>query len=270
MKYAFMSFSCPDLSLPEMLDTAAELGYAGLEPRLDSGHAHGIERHLTSEQRREVAARVADSPAALGCLAVSSRFADPETAAGHLDNLRREIDLAADLDVPTVRVFGGAYPQEMSREQAVDQLAESLCGVAAQAAAVGVTVCLETHDAWCDPADVKAVMKAVNKDSIRVNWDVLHPVRAVGMDLEESFNMLRPYIAHVHMHDADLTPGRISYQPMGRGALDHRIVLRLLQGMDYAGYLSGEWIGFTPWQEHLPFEIAQLRAYETELGIAEG
>ncbi len=270
MQYAFMSFSCPRLSLAEMLAVAAELGYAGLEPRLDAHHAHGIETSLSGSQRQQVKAQVADSPVGLGCLAVSSRFADPATAPRHLDNLKKELALAADLGVPAVRVFGGQFPADMARAEAIDHVAEALAAVAPLAAASGVIICLETHDAWCHPAHVVQVMEAVNQESVRVNWDVLHPVRAAGMDLETAFAMLKPWIAHVHMHDAVIAPGRIVYAPMGAGALDHRVVLKALHGIGYAGYLSGEWIDFSPWQEHLPFEISRLRTYEAELGIRTG
>ena len=267
MKYAFMSFSCPDLALEKMLAVAEELGYAGLEPRLAANHAHGIETSLSGAQRQTVKMQVANSPVALACLAVSSRFADPETVPWHLENLKKELDLAADLGVPTVRVFGGRFPEGITRKEAIDNVSEVLATVAAQAAAGGVAICLETHDAWCHPAHVARVMEAVNQNSVRVNWDVLHPVRAEGIDLQAAFKMLKPWIAHVHMHDAEITPGGIAYAPMGTAAIDHRIVLKALHGIGYSGYLSGEWIGFSPWQEHLPFEISQLRTYEAELGI---
>ncbi len=267
MQYAFMSFSCSALSLAEMLATAEELGYAGLEPRLSSNHVHGIETTLSWAQRQAVKAQVADSPVSLGCLAVSSCFADPSTSSGYLENLRKELELAADLGVPAVRVFGGQFPASISRDHAIDIVSEALTAVAAQAAASGVTICLETHDAWCNPAHVVKVMETVNQDSVRVNWDVLHPVRSEGVDLMASFEMLKPWIAHVHMHDAELSQGRITYAPMGTGAIDHRTVLKALHSIGYSGFLSGEWIGFSSWQEHLPFEISQLRAYERELGI---
>ena len=40
MKFAFMSFSCPTLSLDAMLDLARRLGYAGVEPRVESRHGY--------------------------------------------------------------------------------------------------------------------------------------------------------------------------------------------------------------------------------------
>ena len=43
MKYSFMSFSCPELTLDEMLSMAKEFGYDGIEPRISSNHRHGVE-----------------------------------------------------------------------------------------------------------------------------------------------------------------------------------------------------------------------------------
>ncbi len=36
MKYAFMSFSAPQLNLRELLAYAKQTGYDGIEPRIDS------------------------------------------------------------------------------------------------------------------------------------------------------------------------------------------------------------------------------------------
>ena len=36
-------------------------------------------------------------------------------------------------------------------------------------------------------------------------------------------------------------------------------------GSDYQGYLSGEWIGWEPYDVHLPRELATMKGYEREL-----
>ena len=264
MRYSFMSFSCPELSLQAMLDTAAELGYAGIEPRVDANHAHGVETSLNPSQRREVRARVDGSEAEICCIASSSRYSDPATLEENLAQTRREIDLAGDLGVPVLRVFGGQIAEGIDRDAAIDNLSTALARVADEAEQAGVVVCVETHDAWCNPHHVAAVMSNVNHPAIAANWDVLHPVRAEGISVAESLSVLAPWIRHVHMHDATLEPGRIRYVPMGTGAIDHREVIKGLRAIAYGGCLSGEWIGYSPWQEHLPHEIAQLRGYEAE------
>ena len=265
MRYSFMSFSCPELSLQAMLDTAAGLGYAGIEPRVDANHAHGVETSLSPAQRRAVRARVADSVADICCIASSSRYSEPATLEENLAQTRREIDLAGDLGVPVLRVFGGQIAEGIDRDAAIDNLSAALARVADEAGQAGVTVCVETHDAWCNPHHVAAVLANVNHPAVAANWDVLHPVRAEGISVAESLAVLGPWIRHVHMHDATLEPGRIRYVPMGTGDIDHRAVIQGLREIDYNGCMSGEWIGYSPWQEHLPHEIGQLRRYEADL-----
>ena len=43
MRYSFMTFSCPDLGLRNVLALARRLGYDGIEPRSAAKHAHGVE-----------------------------------------------------------------------------------------------------------------------------------------------------------------------------------------------------------------------------------
>ncbi|GIX07468.1 MAG: hypothetical protein KatS3mg115_1871 [Candidatus Poribacteria bacterium] len=266
MRYAFMTFSTPDLSLKEVLDLARRLGYDGIEPRAASGHRHGIELETTPEQRRAIRDQVEASGVSLCCLAVSCRYADPATRTENLEQTRRYLELAADIGSPRLRVFGGKIGESLSRSQAIQLVADALAELAPFAAEHGVTLCMETHDDWCHPRDVAAVMEAVDHPNVGVNWDVLHPVRRKFATLEESFQVLRPWIRHLHVHDVDPNTGKLT--PIGTGMIDHRRLLELLASLDYDGYLSGEWIRWeVPYSEHLPQELATLRRYERELGI---
>ena len=263
MKYSFMSFSTPELSFTEMLDVARRYGYEGLEPRIDGKHAHGIEVGTTSEQRAAVKQQAAEAGVAIACLATSLKFADPAKAEAALTATHERIDLAADVGAPAVRVFGGAIPEGVTRPQAIALLAQSLGDVADHAGERGVTLCLETHDDWCDPRHVAEVMRRVGRPSVGVNWDILHPVRHGLATLDESFETLKGWIRHLHIHDG--TGKGIEMTPIGTGIIDHRRLLKLLRSIDFDGYLSGEWINWEPWETHLPRELATLRRYEGEL-----
>src|SRR5512139_2391244 len=120
MKYAYMSFSTPNLTLAEMLETARAYGYDGIEPRLDSGHRHGIEVASSARERATVRQQVADSGIVLACLATSVSYADPAQTAAMLADTRARIDLAGDLGVPVIRVFGGQIPAGVSRAAATE------------------------------------------------------------------------------------------------------------------------------------------------------
>lgn len=260
MKYSFMTFSTPELTLDETLTVAVRYGYDGVEVRIDADHVHGIETTSSVPQRRSIEAAFASAGVSLCCIATSVSLANPETLGAMIEKAHSAIDLAADLGVPVIRVFGGDIPSGCSREQAISSVAESLSGLAERASECGVTICLETHDSWTDPAHVAGVMRMTANTAIAVNWDVMHPVRTNKATIEDAFELLKPYIRHVHVHD-NVGTG-VMMVPLGTGEINHRTVVRLLVASGYRGYISGEWIGMEHYEVHLPRELAKLKEYE--------
>jgi sugar phosphate isomerase/epimerase len=245
-----------------MLALAQRYGYGGIEPRIQAGHAHGLDLDVDAATRREAAQLAAESGVELCCIATSCRYADPETAQENVENTLRAIDLAADVGSTRLRVFGGRIGGGLSREAAIEQVAASLRAVADHAGACGVTVCIETHDDWTDPSHVAAVMAQVDHPAIAVNWDIMHPVRVAGWTVDASFETLKSWVQHTHVHDGAQQEGRIAYLPIGTGTINTRRAMELLAGAGYTGYLSGEWINWEPAEVHLPREIATMKAYE--------
>ncbi len=260
MKFAFMTFSTPELSLQDTLAAAARLGYDGIEPRVACGHGHGLEFDSTPAYRTEARRLAAESGVVFACIATSCQFADAGQAAVQREDARRAVDLAAALGAPCVRVFGGPIPAGVGRPEATETVVASLLAVADQAQAAGVSLCMETHDDWCDPHHVAAVMRAASHPAVAVNWDVMHPVRTGLATVDESFAALKPWIRHLHAHDGAHDDG-LRLVPMGTGAIDHRRAIERLAEINYTGFLSGEWINWEAWETHLPRELAVLRQY---------
>lgn len=262
MKLAFMSFSTPGKSFDEMLAIAQAYGYDGIEPRLDANHAHGLEVAASVAERTAFRQRAAEAGVGIACLATSLKFVDPDTEQT-LAQARERLALAGEVGAPVIRVFGGKVPEGMSREAAIDRCASTLAAVADFAKDAGVVICFETHDDWCNPVDVAAVLRRVNHPAIACNWDVQHPVRTGYASIDESFDTLKPWIRHLHIHD-NVGEG-LNFVPIGTGDIDHKRVLERLKDISFNGYLSGEWINWEPHDVHLPREIAQLKRYEEEL-----
>jgi sugar phosphate isomerase/epimerase len=261
MKFAFMSFSCPELSLVQLLDLARQLGYDGVEPRVECKHGHGIELGLSAAGRKTARALAAEKGVAFACVATSCSYADPHRRTQMVDDTRRYIDLAADIGAARIRVFGGAIPAGIGREPAVEGVAGALASVAAHAASRGVSVCLETHDHWCDPADVAAVMRRAAHPAIQVNWDIMHPVHVAHVTMQQAFTALQPWIRHVHFHDGAEKGGQYGLVPIGQGDIDHATAVRLLTAAGWDGYMSGEWIDWEPYAVHLPRELATMKGF---------
>ena len=262
MKYAFITFSTPDQTLVEVLETAKRFGYDGVEIRIDSGHKHGLELSSSAAERAAAKQQAAEKGVAICCIATGAKFADPAAAPQHVESACAAIDLAADVGAGVIRVFGGQLPSGVSREQAMDSVVASLKQISEKADARGVNVAIETHDDWCNPQHVAAVVQRVNHPRIGVNWDYQHTARVAKASADEAFDALKPFIKHVHFHDGTMSADKLEFLPVGQGAYDHKRVLQLLKSISYAGYLSGEWINWEPADVHLPREIAAMKTLE--------
>lgn len=262
MNYAFMTFSCPHWTLAEVLAGAQRYGYNGVELRIDANHHHGVEVSNTPAERAAAREQARQMDVALCCVATSCKFADPITAAQNITDAQSRIDLAADLGAGVLRIFGGQIPAGVSGAQAVDSVVQSLLALADQAAQRGVCLALETHDDWCDPQQVAAVMARVNHPNVGVNWDYQHTTRVGKTSIDDAFTALKPFIRHVHFHDGTLATDKLEFLPIGQGAYNHKRVLALLKSITYSGYLSGEWINWEPAEVHLPRELQAMKQLE--------
>ena len=258
-----MSFSCPELTLDEMLAMAKEFGYDGIEPRISSNHQHGVEFDTNQHQRKEIKQKALDIGIAIGCVATSCRYADPKISQDMVNDTEKAVDLAADIGSSRIRVFGGKIGDGLDRTDAVELVAESLLSIANYANKRGVSICVETHDDWCNPIDVAAVMEKTDHSAIAVNWDIMHPVRRGYATIEESFESLKPWIQHLHIHDGS---AQKSLLPIGEGDIDHKSAIERLSTIAFDGYLSGEWISWDdPYRNYLPRELQTLKRYQSEL-----
>jgi sugar phosphate isomerase/epimerase len=165
-----------------------------------------------------------------------------------------------------LRVFGGRIGDGLTRADAVEQVARCLGRLADHAGCRQVVVCVETHDDWCDPADVAAVKKRVGHPAIAVNWDIMHSVIHGLRTMDAAFETLRPWIRHVHVHDGVIDDaGKMGFVPIGDGRVNHRRALELLGAGGYDGFIRGEWIGWEPHEVHLPRELQRLRQIEKQI-----
>ena len=264
MKYSFMSFSCPEADVDEFISIAGMYGYDGIEPRTGAGHNHGIEPGANKQYLHDIRKKAAESKVEICCIATSCRFADADSQRENIEAAKRSIELAAEVGARAVRVFGGGISSESERAKSFDLIVGALAQLSGHASSAKVNVCLETHDSWCDPAAVADIMKQVNSPYIAVNWDIMHPVLQKSATVEKSFELLKGWIKHVHVHDGAQKDGRIEFLAIGEGTVDHKTAIRLLNSSSYDGYISGEWIEWEPYKICLPREIAKLKSFEGE------
>jgi sugar phosphate isomerase/epimerase len=251
MKLATMTSVCPDWSLDEVIAGMKKHGYTGLEPRVGWGHKSGIEKELSADGRAAVRRRFADEGLEICCIASGARLATPDEGerAGHIEDLRRYVELAADLGCPYIRTFGGPRDRDAPWHDVVDYTAGGYRQVVDEAQSAGVTLLMETHDDWCTSAPVRAVIEQVNHPHLRVLWDFMHTQRMMEAPAE-SFQVLGSLTRHTHAHDGSYADGRMQVSgTLGDGIIDHATPVQLLEREGFDGYFSVEVI-HKPGSEH--------------------
>ena len=274
IKLATMTSVCPDWTLTETIAQMKKLGYTGLEPRVEWGHASGIEADLSADQRKDVAAQITDAGLEICCIATGVRMATADAAARakHVEDLKRYIDLAGDLGCPLLRTFGGPRDQSKDFPPVVAWTADGYRQVLGQAEARGVTVLMETHDDWCSSAPVRAVVEAVASPRLRVLWDLMHPQRQMERP-QETFANIGALTLHLHAHDRGYdAQGNGIATPLGKGMIDHATPLKLMGQAGFDGYISIEVI-HKPKSQHdargvLKEYATGLTGYLKEAGLA--
>lgn len=241
MKFAFSTLACPEWSTEQIVNNAAQMGYDGIELRLLDGNV--LEPVRDAAKIKDAIALAHQHKITTCALDTSCRFniRSAEERARHIAELREWIHLAHEVKVPILRIFGGNSEIETDPQTEEKDVADALRQVAQEAEHAGVTVVLETHDAFSSVHRVANVLLAVDSPAIAALWDSHHPYR-MGESAEEVMGILAGRIAHVHVKDARRLDAN-QWQLVLAGAGEVPIVdqLRLLHQHGYDGFVAVEW-----------------------------
>jgi sugar phosphate isomerase/epimerase len=248
MKLAFTTLACPNWSLQQIIDAAQQNGYEGLEFRLHNGEVL-TPANLDKSLQDHIATACKQAGLAICCLDTSVRVATPdaEQRANHLRDGLYMIEVAANWGTPFIRVFGSppdGTPVDVAKAAAVDCLGQ----LAKRGQELGVSVLLETHDAFSSTVTVMEVLDQVPEAGAL--WDTLHPCR-VGEKSEDSAARLGDRCQHVHIKDGK-RPDSGEQWPLvllGEGDVPIPNILAILHQRGYDGWLSVEWE--KKWHPHI-------------------
>ena len=251
MKLSFMTFVCPDWETERIVKFAKEAHYDGVEIRVDAGHKHGISSTSSAETRQEAKRLFRDHGVEVASVATSVQFATP-TAENHKKNLaaaKANLDLAASLGAPVVRIFAAGGIRKLTPE-AAKQVAAAFDEVGEYAKASGACPILECgHDIIKGAAEAAEVIRAVRTQNFGVLWN--HS----KMD-DATFAALKGRLRHFHVHDEVLDPKNT----------DLVEVAKRMKGIGFRGYVSLEIIK----GKSLPEDLLRETAARLKRQIAEG
>jgi fatty-acyl-CoA synthase len=242
MKISFSTLGCPEWSWEDIVATAKDFDYDGIEVR-------GIEKEIYVPKAKPFLPGELDSTKkhlnelglAIPCITSSCYLHIGEKHVHYIQEAKEYIDLAAKLNAPYIRVLGDANPQP-SENVNVKSVIAALKEIGEYAVPKNVTVLIETNGIFANSTRLKELMLAVNHEGVGVLWDIHHPYRFMNEPVKQTYNTLKEYIKHIHIKDSIVSEGKIKYKMMGQGDIPIKECLTLLKQDDYQGFISLEWV----------------------------
>lgn len=247
------------LTLEEVLNKAADLGYQGVEIMAKRPHLSLLD--YGEAERARIRTLLADRSLECACIAGYTNFtADAE----HPDIPQREMQtlyitelakLARDLGGSLVRVFTAYDRPDVPFPTQWNWCVDTLREMADRAAAYDVTIAIQNHnDIACTAADLADLITEIDRPNCRAAFDAWAPALQ-GLDVAAEVDKIAPYIVYTTVADYEIRP-RVVYHntlshytrgldrtvavPMGEGIIDYPAFFGALKRHGYDGYAAYE------------------------------
>jgi len=229
MNLSFSTRGWGDLSWEELLDTALDMKFTGIEiynvfkfpPMTDRGgpfHAHSVA--ATVRQLRDLKLRIP-------CFDTSLDLSD---GTGCLEFMKAVMKIARDARVP--------YVAACALQDNEAQVQENLSVLLQTAEETGVQVLIKTSGIYADTARLRAILESFASDYTGALWDMHHPYRDFSESADTTIKNLGTYVKHVHLRDSD---DKDTYNLIGEGNMPIADMIRALSSINYDGFVSLEW-----------------------------
>jgi len=243
LRVSFSTLGCPRWSWQDILATARDLDYDGVEVR---GVGPDISAptipQFAPEQIPDTLDRLRLMGLTVPCLASECCLHLRDAAVRTVREIDAYVNLASALGVPYIRVMGAsAVPQPIGGVDAgfVREQAQRF-GEAAKAH--GVTLLMETHGVWADSEKLARLLDDVNSDAVQALWDIHHPYRYFGESPRVTYSNLGNRVRHTHLKDSTAENGHVRYAMPGFGDVPFEEAVGLLKDDGYDGFFSLEWV----------------------------
>ena len=190
-----------DWDLEKIITTLEASGFSGVELRTE--HAHKIEPSISAAEREKVKQRFARSKVRLVSFGTTSEFHSPDPAVRrkHVETAKTFIDLAHDTAAWGIKVRPNGLPAEVPVDTTIGNIGACLKELGDYGMGKGVEIYMEVHGRETQAPPIAArIMKAANHSNVGACWNS-NPTDVVNGSVRASFDLLRPYIKHVHINE---------------------------------------------------------------------
>lgn len=243
MKISFSTLGCPDWTFTQCVEGAKKYGFQGVELRYVAGTDALWELPDFSTGLAASKRLLADAGIACSDVGARAHFHFPDAAKRKemIDEAKRNIDIAAGLGSPGVRVWGDKIQKGADRTSTMQWISEAIWALAEYGRPANVEVWLESHGDFTASADVVSILRGCGCHGAAATWDPQNALIA-GEDPEAGAKILGPYIKHVHFKDQNmLGEGKREVKLLGEGQVPLTKILDALVKLRYQGFVSFEW-----------------------------
>ncbi|MDE6566044.1 MAG: sugar phosphate isomerase/epimerase, partial [Clostridia bacterium] len=183
MKIGFSTLGCPNWTLSEILATAKDLGYNGVEIRGIASEMYApTMKCFVQDQIDKTIQKLGNLE--IPILTSNATIATKENIDASIKEAMEYIELAGKIGAKYVRIMStaramlddGDYELALGYYKALAKHGEKF----------GVTPLMETNGMFCDTSLLSKFMKDTGESNIGVLWDIHHPYRYNRETIEET------------------------------------------------------------------------------------
>ena len=237
------------------LDKAQALGAQGIQVYATRGEMSPKE--MTPEKRREFLNAVKDHGLVISALCgdLGQGFVHPEKNPALIEESKRILDLAKDLETDVVTTHIGVVPEDTAHPRY--GIMQDACGqLAAYADSLNAHFAIETGPEKA--VTLKGFLDGLHSTGVAVNLDPANFVMVTGDDPVQAVYTLKDYIVHTHAKDGrrlhyvdpEILYGMVESDmlkdnsfielPLGQGDVDFPNYLKALHDIGFTGFLTIE------------------------------
>ena len=241
MKLCFSTLVCPAWTINQIIAAAAQNGISGIDFRGVAEEIDITRLPAFNDELDETLARLREHGLEMPCLNTSITLVSPAPQRWQmmLEECQRHVHLALRTGTRFLRVFGGAVPKGMTREEARAMSQRRLRQLEKICRGSGCQVLLETHDDWSTSSEVLELLHEFNPNEVAALWDIEHSYRK-GESPAETAAHLRRFIRHVHVKDSLREDGKYMPLLLGQGDLPLRECAHVLHESGYDDWICLE------------------------------
>ncbi|WP_077612532.1 sugar phosphate isomerase/epimerase family protein [Clostridium sp. Marseille-P2415] len=185
------------------------------------------------KQLDEAGIRLSSVGSPIGKIRITDDFAP------HMELYKHTVEIANVMETPYIRMFSFFMPQNESYAPCRGKVMDQLGRFADYAKANHVILLHENEkEIYGDMADrCLEIMKEFHGEHFKAVFDFANFVQC-KQDTMEAYEMLKPYIAYIHVKDALWSDASVVPAGMGDGHVKE--ILKLLKSGGYKGFLSLE------------------------------